>query len=156
MIEIAIPATGKLCLEHLVLDYNGTLARDGVLLDGVSRALQKISRRLQIHVITADTFGKVGQAFPDTDYRISVLPPKDQSRQKREYVKKLGGAKTVAIGNGRNDALMLQEAALGIVVIEDEGACAQTLMAADVVSPRITAALDLLVFPKRLVATLRS
>ena len=36
MIDVAIPGFGRLALEHLVCDYNGTLARDGVLLDGVS------------------------------------------------------------------------------------------------------------------------
>ena len=35
MIEIDVPGFGALRLEHLVLDYNGTLACDGMLLEGV-------------------------------------------------------------------------------------------------------------------------
>lgn len=35
MIEINIPGRAAYQLEHLVCDVNGTLALDGVLLDGV-------------------------------------------------------------------------------------------------------------------------
>jgi soluble P-type ATPase len=60
-----------------------------------------------------------------------------------------------AIGNGRNDQLMLAAAALGIAVVQEEGAAIESLSAADVVLPDIRSALDLLLFPKRLIATLR-
>ena len=59
------------------------------------------------------------------------------------------------MGNGRNDQLMLEEAALGIAVILEEGAAAVTLSAADVVCTNIVSALELLDNPLRLIATLR-
>jgi soluble P-type ATPase len=62
----------------------------------------------------------------------------------------------VCVGNGRNDRLMLQVAGLGIVVVQAEGAAVQTALAADILSPDILTALDLLIHPLRLVATLRS
>lgn len=34
MIEINIPGFGSLELDHLVLDYNGTMALDGQLIEG--------------------------------------------------------------------------------------------------------------------------
>ena len=37
MLTISIPGGATLDIEHLVLDYNGTLAVDGVLLPGVAR-----------------------------------------------------------------------------------------------------------------------
>jgi soluble P-type ATPase len=49
----------------------------------------------------------------------------------------------------------MDAAALGIAVIQAEGAAPQTLCAADVVVREIGDALDLLVQPKRLAATLR-
>ncbi len=64
--------------------------------------------------------------------------------------------RVVAIGNGRNDRMMLDAAALGIAVCGAEGAAAETLEAADIVVGRIVDALDLLLHPKRLVATLRA
>ena len=45
---------------------------------------------------------------------------------------------------------------LGIVVVQAEGAAVQTVLAADVLSRDILTALDLLIYPLRLVATLRS
>jgi soluble P-type ATPase len=51
---------------------------------------------------------------------------------------------------------MVKEAALGIAVIEKEGAAVETLLAADIVCGNILDALELLLNPKRLIATLRS
>ena len=62
----------------------------------------------------------------------------------------------MAVGNGRNDRLMLKEAALGIALLQAEGAAGEALLAADVVAPDILAALDLLLAPDGLIATLRS
>ena len=46
-------------------------------------------------------------------------------------------------------------AALGIAVIEGEGAAVEAILASDIASPNIGTALDLLENPKRLIATLR-
>ena len=72
-----------------------------------------------------------------------------------EMITRLGRQATVCVGNGRNDRLMLKEAALGIAVMLDEGIAAEALLAADVVCRDILSALALLLHPLRLVATLR-
>lgn len=51
---------------------------------------------------------------------------------------------------------MLDAAALGIAVLLQEGAAVQSLMVADIVCKEISLALDLLIHPLRLTATLRS
>jgi soluble P-type ATPase len=156
MIEIEIPGFRRLALEHMVLDYNGTLAVDGEVITGVKTALRNLADRLAIHILTADTFGKVKSRLSDLPCEISILPPGEQDVGKREFVQSLGSEKTVAMGNGRNDRLMLETAALGIAVILEEGASAQTLSMADVVCVNIIDALAILENPLRLVATLRS
>ena len=156
MIEISIPGRGKLRCSYLVLDYNGTLAVDGRLIDGVGEALRHLSSTLEIHVLTADTFGKARSGLAGISCKLSILPTDHQDIGKREYVKNLGAESSVCIGNGRNDRLMLKEAALGIAVIQGEGAAAETLLDADVVCSGIVSALELLSNPLRLVATLRS
>jgi len=75
--------------------------------------------------------------------------------QKAEFVNRLGAAGVVAIGNGANDAGMLEAAALSIAVIECEGASGEAIAAADVVVVGVANALDLLLNPRRLIATLR-
>jgi len=157
MLEITIPGYKDFRLAHLVLDYNGTLACDGELLEGVAEALAALDEHLEVHVVTADTFGKVHSRLPDSPCTVLVLPKEQQDVAKRKYVEGLGAESVVAIGNGRNDRLMLKRAALGIAVIQEEGAAAETLLAADVVCRGILAALDLLRNPPlRLAATLRS
>ena len=52
MIEVNIPGFGDLALEHLVLDYNGTLALDGKLLPGVTEVLGALEKELAIHIVT--------------------------------------------------------------------------------------------------------
>jgi len=154
--EILIPAYGELDLKYLVMDYNGTLAIDGMLINGVREALTVLSQHLALHVLTADTFGKAKSGLKNIECTLSILPEKDQQVGKLEYVQTLGAKNTVSIGNGRNDQLMLKSSALGIAVILEEGASSETLQAADVVCTSIVSALNLLSNPLRLVATLRS
>jgi soluble P-type ATPase len=155
VIEINIPGYRKLQVEHLVLDYNGTIACDGDLIAGVKENLATLAGELQIHILTADTFGKARSGLKGIKCQISILAPETQDIGKLEYVKGLGSDNTVCMGNGRNDQLMLKEAALGIAVILDEGAAVETLRAADIVCTNIISALELLTNPLRLMATLR-
>ena len=64
MLNITVPGYKELQLSHLVLDYNGTLACDGKLLDGVRQSLNILADQIQIHVITADTFGQASDIIP--------------------------------------------------------------------------------------------
>ncbi len=156
MIEVHIPGWRDLRLEHVVLDYNGTMACDGALLPGVGAALKSLSERLQVHVVTADTFGRAAGEIEDLPFTLSVLPEGRHDAAKRDYVERLDASGVAGIGNGRNDRLMLEAAALGIAVVQEEGAASETVCAADVVCPNILSALALLEHPLRLVATLRA
>ncbi len=156
MIEIAIPGWRKLSLRHAVLDYNGTLARDGAIRKAVCECLNQVAGLLELHVVTADTFGNASTGLASVRCRLSTLAPGRQAEAKQRYVRELGCAETVAVGNGRNDRLMLAEAALGIAIVGSEGAAAETMSAAAVVCSDILDALALLIHPQRLVATLRS
>jgi soluble P-type ATPase len=156
MLEVDIPGYRKLRLEHLVLDFNGTMACDGELFRGVRERLEALSAQLRISVLTADTFGKARSQLAGIPCDLAILPVENQDRLKLEYIRRLGPDSTVCVGNGRNDRLMLQEAGLGIAVVQAEGAALQTILVADVLAPDILAALDLLTHPLRLVATLRA
>jgi soluble P-type ATPase len=157
MLEIQIPGRGQpLQLSHLVLDYNGTVACDGHLISGVRDRLEALSASLEIHILTADTFGSVREALSGIPCQLSIIPREEQARAKLSYVERLGLHSSVCVGNGRNDRLMLKEAALGIAVMQVEGAAMDAVLAADVVVVHILDALDLLLHPLRLAATLRS
>lgn len=156
MIHVSIPGYGNLELQHLVLDYNGTLAVDGQPVEGVAERLKRLSLDLSIHVITADTFGTVEKHLGHLPLTVAVLGKDRQDQAKLDYVNRLGAGITACIGNGRNDRLMLRASALGMAVILNEGACFETLQSSKLVFTRITDALDLLSHPLRLVAGLRT
>ncbi|QKI89338.1 HAD family hydrolase [Thiomicrorhabdus xiamenensis] len=156
MLQIEIPGNQTFALAHLVLDYNGTLACDGAIKHGVIEKLHELSQHLQVHVITADTHGSVHQACAEAFITIHVIAKNDQDRQKQEYIRQLGAQNCVAAGNGLNDALMLQEAGLGIVLMQEEGCATKTLMASDLLFGSIDDLLDSLLQPKRLIASLRN
>jgi soluble P-type ATPase len=155
MLAIEVPGTGELRLEHLVLDYNGTLAIDGHLIAGVADRLRRLAQTLRVHVVTADTFGQAQAELAGAPCSVSVLAPGNQDVRKLEYIRALGVDRVVAVGNGRNDRAMIEAAALGIAVVQAEGAAVETLLAADVAVASVLDALDLLAAPLRLAATLR-
>ena len=156
MIALTIPGFGALTLEHLVLDYNGTLAVDGRLLPGVRDALAALAEELVIHVITADTFGLAGTELAGLPVNITIIPQEAQADAKLAYVEHLGAQRVFAVGNGRNDRKMLAAAAVGVALAQAEGAAAETIAAADIVATGILDGLGLLRNTKRLTATLRS
>jgi P-type E1-E2 ATPase len=155
MIELTIPGRGNLRLGHLVLDVNGTLAKDGRLLDKVAKPLAGLRDRLTIHLLTADTYGKQDNIDLMLGMRATRIQGGNESEQKAEHVRKLGAESVISIGQGANDAAMLKAAAIGIAVMGDEGLAVEALLSADVVMGTIHEALNLLEYPTRLIATLR-
>jgi len=155
MIELNLPGRGAIRLEHLVCDVNGTLAVDGRLVDGVSRLIGTLRDRLDIHLVTADTLGR--QSVIDQQLGVAAvrLQPGDEAGQKADFVRQIGADRVVAIGQGANDALMLEAAAIGICVLSPEGTAVATLLKADIVANTILSALELIEKPLRMVATLR-
>jgi soluble P-type ATPase len=149
---IEVPRGERLELEHLLLDANGTLTDGGVLIAGVEERLARLADGLELHLVTADTFGLAAALAERLGLALNVVA---SATDKAAYASRLGAARVVAIGNGRNDEAMLRVARVGIAVIGPEGASVTSLVAADVVCGSITAALDLLADERRLIATLR-
>jgi P-type E1-E2 ATPase len=155
MIEILIPGYKTFRFQHLVLDVNGTIAKDGHLIEGTKELLTELRSKLEIHLITADTHGNQEAINRQLVLAAIQIPAQNQAQAKADYVEALGADKIVAMGNGANDAAMIERAALGIAILGPEGAAAKTLQKADVVVTDIRSAIELLLFPKRLIATLR-
>jgi P-type E1-E2 ATPase len=155
LIELNIPGRGLIQLRHLVSDVNGTLAFDGVLLPDVSRALTALRDRLELHLLTADTHGRQAEIDRQLGLEAVRIAPGGEAEAKAGYVNQLGAESAVAIGQGANDAAMLETAAIGIAVLSREGLATEAATRADVLVPDVLAGLDLLEHPLRLVATLR-
>lgn len=153
-LEVVIPGRKRpLKIKHAVIDFNGTLAVDGRLVRGVASRLRKLAHHLDIVVMTADTFGTARRSLSNLPVTVRIV---HSGVEKRRFVESIDGATVAAIGNGVNDVPMLRVAALGIAIIGNEGAAGEALGVAHIVVRDINDALDLLLTPKRLVATLRS
>jgi soluble P-type ATPase len=155
MIRVEIPGSGLYEFEHFVTDFSGTLSEDGILLPGVKDRLNELSRRLKVHVLTSDTFGRAREELKGVGCVINVLEGEGHVFQKENYVAGLGASGVVALGNGNNDVLMLRTAKLGIAVCLREGCSKEALNASRMFVMSPLDAFDLLLYPKRLIATLR-
>jgi P-type E1-E2 ATPase len=155
-VRLSIPGRDSYEIEHVVLDMNGTVALDGTLIEGVGDRIGRLARSLHVVVVTADTHGGASRLGEQLDIEIVVLEHGGEAEQKADYVRGLGPERTITIGNGSNDALMLAESAVGICVVGIEGASTSAVAAADILATDILHALDLVLNPRRLVATLRS
>lgn len=152
MLTIDLRGGGSFEIDHLVLDINGTLTDHGTLIEGVAERLGLLADVLEIHVLTADTFGTAEGLARRLGAAITTIA---DGGEKATRIEALGADRVVAIGNGRNDEAMIRVARLGIAVIGPEGAAGSTLLAADVVCSTVTDALDLLLDERAMTATLR-
>ena len=154
MVTASIPGWGELELSYLLVDFNGTIGFDGQIKKGVRELLDEVSKHLKIYVVTADTYDSIDKEAASS-FTVVKTGKVTSGIDKAELVRQLGPEQSVAIGNGANDAMMLREAALGIAVIGEEGCAASVLKEADIVTANIVNALELMLHPERLVASLR-
>lgn len=153
--KIEIPGYEVLDLKYLVLDYNGTIALDGKIPDSIRRRLQELSEEFEIIVLTADTHGTAEQNCRRLPVSIQTFPRESAMLEKMKVVTGLGTERCIAIGNGRNDMMMLRAAQLSIAVMDAEGVSGSLMKEAEICVRSMEEALDLLRFPSRIIATLR-
>jgi len=151
-LSISIHERPELTLEYLVLDVNGTITNRGVLIEGVEERIDSLRKVLDVRLVSADTFGTLDTIAE----RLQATPVRVGSGvDKLRALDMFGRDRCAVIGNGANDALILEAAAIGFVVVGPEGASAGSLRVADVVCASAVDALDLLLDTKALSATLR-
>lgn len=155
MISVSIPGWGDLDIQYLVIDYNGTCAFDGKIKDQAKELMEKISRYIKVFIITSDTYGNIDNEVNTIGFSIIKVSKENSGAEKARIIRELGPEKVVAIGNGANDAMMLKEAGLGIAVIGEEGCAGFVIKEADIVVKDVNDALNILLHPERLMATLR-
>ena len=155
LIQVDIPGWGNMEIENLVLDLNGTVATDGKIPSEVKKKISALANHVKIYILTADTQATAAEEIREMNVELIKVEDKESKEGKFNFLTSLDLEKTVAMGNGNNDELILKEAALGIAILGDEGISVTALKQADIMAKNISDALDLLLKPKRLMATLR-
>ena len=152
MIRIDIPHRGIIELQHAVFDINGTLAIDGIPIPGVVDRLRELAAHLSLHALSAGTHGNMPELEQVLGLPIQIVK---SGEEKTRYVQQLDPERVIAFGNGMNDIGMLRVAAIGVAILAAEGMAGKLLPSADVIALGPVDAIDLVLKPKRLVATLR-
>ncbi len=155
MLSITIPGFGELVIETVLFDLNGTLACDGIIADSTRERVSMLGQNLALYVMSADTHGTLETVTAGLPLHIRRVKQPLGAAEKREFLLELGADRTIAVGNGCNDVEMLTSAALSIVILGHEGAAKEAVLASDLCFNSIDDALDCLLYPKRLIATLR-
>lgn len=153
--RIVIPEYKTLDIDTLFLDFNGTIAVDGIIPGGVRKRLIELSEQLTIYVLTADTNGNAKEQCEGLPVILHTFPSGNVREYKKELLKSMGQKKIAAIGNGRNDELMLKEAALSVGVLDGEGMYGRIFKVADICVRSMQDALDLFLHTNRIIAGLR-
>jgi soluble P-type ATPase len=158
MIQLEIPGIGLIEINNLMLDLNGTIALDGKLLPGVKDRIKRLSRVLEIYLVTCDTHGNASQIAESLGIKVECVSSNDvvdEALSKANFLKLLGPSHTSSIGNGNSDVLMLRNSNLSIAVLGKEGLSVNAALQADIIVKDIRDALDLFLIEKRLVSSLR-
>ena len=85
--RIEIPGYKTMDLKYLILDYNGTIAKDGIIPESVKERLKKLSGIYEIYVLTADTHGTARKICEGLPLKIQTFPGNAAAEEKR----KIGG-----------------------------------------------------------------
>lgn len=156
MIIYKIPGRDDIEIENIVFDYNGTIAVDGKILEGVRDLLSELEKYVNIYILTADTYGTVEKECRDIAGKILTFPKENTGEFKKNIVKNLGGEKSICVGNGFNDIDMFKEAIISIAVIEGEGTSTKLLLNSDIVTRSIIEAIEIILNKDKIKAILRN
>ena len=153
--KIVIPEYKTLDIDTLFLDFNGTIAVDGIIPAGVKQRLTALAEVFRIYILTADTKGNAKDQCEGLPVILQTFPTGNAREYKKELIKATGSKHCAAMGNGRNDELMLKEAALSIAIMDKEGMYGRLFKEADLCVRSMQDGLDLFLYPNRIIAGLR-
>ncbi len=154
MITIQRPGQSSLEIEFILIDFEGTLASDRRVHPKAKDKINLLSKRTKIYILAKEEKERVEEVLRKVKAETVYLTEGESSQKKLDILHRLGPARTVAIGNGVDDASMIEEAGLGVCVLGKEGTSSEAMKKADVVFMDILDALDFLLRPLRQKATL--
>lgn len=83
MIGYEIPGRNYIEIENVVFDYNGTIAVNGSLIDGVKEKLLELKELLNVYIVTADTYGTVEEKCKGLGVEVITFPTDNAGASKK-------------------------------------------------------------------------
>lgn len=154
MIIIQRPGQEPLEIDFLLLNFEGTLATDRRVHPKAKDKLNLLAKRIKIYILAKGEQVTIREILKKVRAEVAFLIEGEVSQGKLDLLRQVGASRTVAIGNGVDDAAMIGEAGLGICILGKEGTSAEAIKKADVVFTDMLDALDFLLKPLRHQATL--
>ncbi len=156
-IDVKVPWGEKYKINHVVFDLNGTLADHGKIADTTMELLKKLAKETEVYILTADTHETAEELKKEIkDFaQLVVLQSNDHALEKAQFVHALGYRETITLGNGGNDYKMVQESVLSFGVIGGEGFYAPLIQKVDILVDSVDHAIEMLINPMKIVATIR-
>jgi soluble P-type ATPase len=149
MITIQRPGRNPLEIEFILLNFEGTLATDRRVHPKAKDKLNLLAKRSRVYILAKGEQEAIREILKKVKAEVIYLTEGEASQGKLDLLRQVGAARTVAIGNGVDDAAMIEEAGLGICIIGQEGTSAEVVRKADVVFTDILDAFDFLLKPMR-------
>src|SRR4030042_5105200 len=144
MISIQRPGMENLDIHFVLLDFEGALAMDGRVHPKAKDKVNLLSKRATIYIMTKSNREKVEETLRKMKVEILYVTEGDSSQQKLSVLQRLGPHQTAVIGNGLDDARIMEQAGLGMWVIGKEGASPEAMAKGGVVVTNVLDALDFL------------
>lgn len=154
MITIHRPGQGDLEIEFILIDFEGTLASDRRVHPKAKDKINLLSKRTKIYILTKEEKERVEETLKKVKAEIIYLNEGESLQKKLDLLRRVGAARTVAVGNGVDDAPVLEESGLGLCILGKEGSSSEAMKKSDLVFMNILDALDFLLKPLRQNATL--
>jgi len=153
---IAIHTQGRepVEIEFMLIDFEGTLASHRRVHPKAKDKINLLSKRTKIYILTRGEKEVVTEVLKKVKAEVVYLTEGGASEKKLDLLRQLGPTKTVAFGNGVDDAQMIEEAGLSICIMSNEGTSVEAMIKADLIFTNILDALDFLLKPLRQKATL--
>ena len=154
MMKILRPGQEPLEIDFILLDFDGTLASDRRIHPKAKDKINLLSKRTKVYILAKGKKESIAEVLKKVKAEVVYLEEGVASQRKLDLLHQSGATKTVAIGNGLDDAAMIEEAGLGICIMGKEGTSGEAMKMADVVVTNILDGLDFLLKPLRQKATL--
>lgn len=137
-----VQGVGKITIDTVIFDLNGTLAVNGKLVEGVKDRIERLKNEgFRVYVVSTDHRGN-GKELAD-DLGIEFIYA-ETTNDKEDFIREFDPEMVAAIGNARVDIGLFDYARISIATMQAEGIHAAIFRFVDIIVTSVNDAIDIL------------